>query len=428
MSATQSDLSSPASGSASTRSVTGNAMDVSFFATPYRHAAGSPIRALFPYMSLPGMISFAGGMPDPALFDRDGLQRAHEKAWSNPSACLQYGPTDGLPSLRAALAAVMRSREVACDDGDIMVTAGSQQGLDLLLRVMVEPGDVILVEQPAYPATLQAIRLAQGRIIPVAVDADGLDVDALSEQLACWDDRLSEPKALYTVPTFSNPSGLTMSRARRVALLELAVKHRLLLIEDDPYSGLRFAGEAQPSLLALAQDVPGARDLIVHFSSLSKILAPGMRVGWMLAPAEIMRRCSIARQTVDLCGPGWMQAVAAAYLEGDTFAAHLPNIIASYRAKCDALANGLSESLGEQLTFARPQGGMFLWGRFAQGIDAAVVLKAAIEHGVMFVPGEAFYASNADASAVRLSFATPTLEQIGEGTKRLAQAVSSVAD
>ena len=420
MSAMQSDSSGLAAGSATTRS----AIDASFFAAPFQHPAGSPIRELFPYLSRPGMISFAGGMPDPALFDGEGLQRAHEKVWGQLSACLQYGPTDGLPVLRSALASVMRARGVACDDANIMVTSGSQQGLDLLLRVMVEPGDVILVEEPAYPATLQAIRLAQARVIPVAVDDDGLDIDALSERLTHWDETLPEPKALYTVPTFSNPTGLTMSRARRLALLWLAVKHRLLLIEDDPYSGLRYSGEAVPSLLALSEEVPGSRDWIVHFSSLSKIVAPGMRIGWMLAPTEIMRRCSIARQTVDLCGPGWTQAVAAAYLEDDAYAAHLPRIIAAYRAKCDALASGLRAALGEQLSFSTPQGGMFLWARFTSGANAAAVLKAAIEQGVMFVPGAAFYSDKADPSTVRLSFAMPSVDQIGEGVERLAQAVS----
>lgn len=418
MSATQSDTSGLAAGPS---------LDASFFAAPFRHPVGSPIRELFPYLSRPGMISFAGGMPDPALFDGDGLQRAQEKAWKNKSACLQYGPTDGLPMLRAALASVMRARGVRCDESGIMVTSGSQQGLDLLLRVMVEPGDVILVEEPAYPATLQAIRLAQARVVSLAVDDDGLDIDALSARLAQWDRTLPEPKALYTVPTFSNPTGLTMSRARRIALLELAVKHRLLLIEDDPYSGLRFSGDAVPSLLALSEEVPGSRDWIVHFSSLSKIVAPGMRIGWMLAPTEIMRRCSIARQTVDLCGPGWLQAVATAYLEDDACAAHLPHIIAAYRAKCDALASGLQAALGEQLTFSTPQGGMFLWGRFASGVDAAEVLKAAIEQGVMFVPGAAFYSDKADRSTVRLSFAMPSVEQIGEGVKRLALAVAQTA-
>lgn len=423
MSATQSEPSGLVVGSAKT----GSAIDASFFAAPFQHPAGSPIRELFPYLSRPGMISFAGGMPDPALFDGEGLQRAHEKAWQDKSACLQYGPTDGLPALRAVLANVMRSRGVACDGSGIMVTSGSQQGLDLLLRVMVEPGDVILVEQPAYPATLQAIRLAQARVVSVTVDDDGLDIDALSERLRNWDPTLPEPKALYTVPTFSNPTGLTMSRARRIALLELAVKHRLLLIEDDPYSGLRFSGEAVPSLLALSEEVAGSRDWIVHFSSLSKIMAPGMRIGWMLAPTEIMRRCSIARQTVDLCGPGWLQAVAAAYLEDEAFVAHLPRIVAAYRAKCDALASGLRSAMGAQLTFSTPQGGMFLWGRFTSGANAADVLKAAIEQNVMFVPGAAFYSDKADPSTVRLSFAMPSVEQIEEGVKRFARAVSHVA-
>ncbi|KVD70485.1 2-aminoadipate aminotransferase [Burkholderia ubonensis] len=389
------------------------------FTTPFQHPAGSPIRELFKYLGEPGMISFAGGYPASDLFDVDGLSAAAARAYAQPTRCLQYGPTDGLAELKHELIALMSRRGVACTPTELVVTTGSQQGLDLLLRVMVAPGDVVLTEQPAYPATLQALRLQQARIVTIPVDGDGLDVDRLDALLTAG--TIAQPKLLYTVPTFANPTGATLSRERRLKLLRLAVRHRFLIVEDDPYADLRFAGEALPSMLALAGEVDGARDWIVHFASLSKIVAPGLRVGWTIAPAEIARRCVIAKQTVDLCSAPWTQAIAAEYLADGALERHLPRITDAYKRKCAAMCDALRDGLGDAIEFHRPEGGMFVWARIG-AVSSAQLLQHAIANKIVFVPGNAFFADNVDDASLRLSFAAPDVDAIREGVARLARA------
>lgn len=331
------------------------------FTPSFQNPAGSPIRELFKYLGEPGMISFAGGYPASDLFDVDGLNAAAARAYAQPTRCLQYGPTDGLAELKHELIALMARRNATCTSAELLVTTGSQQGLDLLLRVMVSPGDIVLTEQPAYPATLQAMRLQQARIVTVPVDGHGLDVERLDAMLASG--AVAQPKLLYTVPTFANPTGATLTRERRIALLRLAVRYRFLIVEDDPYGDLRFAGKPVPSMLSLANEVDGARDWIVHFASLSKIVAPGLRVGWTIAPAEIARRCVIAKQTVDLCSAPWTQAIAAEYLAAGSVERHLPRITQAYRSKCDAMCDALHAGFGDAIAFHRPEGGMFIWAR-----------------------------------------------------------------
>ncbi|KVT01324.1 PLP-dependent aminotransferase family protein [Burkholderia ubonensis] len=389
------------------------------FTTPFQHPAGSPIRELFKYLGEPGMISFAGGYPASDLFDVDGLNAAAARAYAQPTRCLQYGPTDGLAELKQQLIALMARRSVTCSPAELVVTTGSQQGLDLLLRVMVAPGDVVLTEQPAYPATLQALRLQQARVVTIPVDGDGLDVDRIDALLASG--AIAQPKLLYTVPTFANPTGATLSRERRLKLLRLAVRHRFLIVEDDPYADLRFAGEALPSMLALADEVDGARDWIVHFASLSKIVAPGLRVGWTIAPAEIARRCVIAKQTVDLCSAPWTQAIAAEYLADGALERHLPRITDAYKRKCAAMCDALRDGLGDAIEFHRPEGGMFVWARIG-AVSSAQLLQHAIANKIVFVPGNAFFADNVDDASLRLSYAAPDVDAIREGVARLARA------
>jgi 2-aminoadipate transaminase len=386
------------------------------FTPSFQNPSGSPIRELFKYLSEPGMISFAGGYPASDLFDVDGLHAASARAYQNPVRCLQYGPTDGIPELKQQLIALMAQRDVSCVGDELLVTTGSQQGLDLLLRIWVNAGDVVLTEQPAYPATLQALKLQQAHVITVPVDEHGLDVDALATLLASG--TVASPRLLYTVPTFANPTGATLSRARRIALLKLAVQYRFLIVEDDPYGDLRFAGAKVPSILALTSEVDGSRDWVVHFASLSKIVAPGLRVGWTVAPPEIVRRCVIAKQTVDLCSTPWTQAIAAEYLADGALDRHLPRIAGMYQRKSDALCNALRTQFGGAIEFHEPEGGMFVWARI-DGVDVAELLTRAIANKVIFVPGRAFFADKPDPCALRLSFAAPGIDDIREGARRL---------
>ncbi|RDU96389.1 PLP-dependent aminotransferase family protein [Trinickia dinghuensis] len=395
------------------------------FAAPFRAPQGSPIRELFKYVGRPGMISFAGGYPSKDLFDREGLAKALDAAYrSDPVACLQYGDTAGAPLLRRSLARLMGERGVQCGPDDIVVTTGSQQGFDLLLRTLIAPGDTALIEEPAYPAAIAALRLAGANIVTVRTDGDGIDVDALAAQLDAWPAGAGRPKLLYTVPTFANPTGATLPRERREALVRLAQARRIVLVEDDPYGELRFAGNPVPPILALADACPGARDWVVYFGSLSKIVAPGLRIGWAIAPAPIARRMIVAKQTSDLCTSPLAQETARHYLDGGGLEQHLRSILGAYRSRCEAMLKALAHFAPNDIEFSAPQGGMFVWARLAGGRDAGEVLKRAIERNVMFVPGTAFFVREPDASSLRLSFAAPGEAEAFEGARRLASALS----
>ena len=391
------------------------------FAGAYKAPRGSAIRELFPYLSLPDMISFAGGYPSPALFDTEGLHAAMEHAMRAPPAeWLQYANTQGELPLREALVAWMARRGIAAKAEQVLVTTGSQQGFDLVLRVMIDPGDTVLVERPTYTTALQALRHAGARVITVGTDADGLDVTELETVLAA---NRASIKALYTLPTFGNPTGATMSLARRRKLLELAVRHQVLIIEDDAYGDLRFDGEEVPALAALAREA-GAEDRLVYLATLSKIVAPGLRAGWMVAPAEIVQRCVIAKQTIDLSTSPWIQGAATHYLNSGMLERHLPRIRAAYREQAHAMVDALQERLAGKLAFSAPQGGMFVWGFLPTGIDAGALVRIAIEEKVMYVPGAPFYADAPDPRSLRLCFSMSSPERIRLGVERLQRAFS----
>ena len=374
------------------------------FSKAFEAPRPSAIRELFPYMSRPDMISFAGGYPSADLFDAEGLHAAIERALqAPPSAWLQYAATEGELPLREALSAWMARRGIAAAPDRILVTTGSGQALDLVLRVLINPGDTILVERPTYSTALQAMRLAGAR--PVGVDHEQLES--------------VEAKALYIVPTFANPSGATLTLEQRKRLLDIAAHRKLYIIEDDAYGDLRFEGEPVPPLAALAKDA-GAGEYVIHLSTLSKIVAPGLRVGWMTAAPEVLRRCVIAKQAADLCTSPWIQHAAAEYLKAGI---PLGRIVTAYRERAHAMAQALRAELAGKFMFAAPQGGMFIWGTLPTGVDAGALLRTAIEEKVMYVPGAPFYADAPDVSTLRLCFSMTQPERIRLGVERLANAV-----
>jgi 2-aminoadipate transaminase len=384
------------------------------FSKAFEAPRGSAIRELWQYLSLPDMISFAGGYPSPALFDAEGLHAAMEHAMRAPPAeWLQYANTQGELGLREALAAWMARRGIDALADRVLVTTGSQQGFDLILRVLIDPGDTVIVERPTYTTALQALRHVGARVATVGTDADGMDVGELANllgKISC--------KAIYTLPTFGNPTGATLPLARRKRLIELAQRHDVLIIEDDAYGDVRFDGEDVAPLAALA----GER--VVYLSTLSKIVAPGLRVGWMLAAPEIIRRCVIAKQTVDLSTSPWIQGAAAHYLKSGLLERHLPRIVAAYREQAQAMVSGLRERLAGHIAFTAPQGGMFVWGTLPTGMDAAALLRAAIEEKVMYVPGAPFFAEAPDPRTLRLCFSMSSPERIRAGVERLQKAFS----
>ncbi|WP_118178612.1 PLP-dependent aminotransferase family protein [Paraburkholderia phosphatilytica] len=396
------------------------------FSRAFVNPASSPIRDLFKYLDDPEMISFAGGYPDPTLFDVDGLEAASRRAYGDSLSCLQYGSTDGIAKLKMEIIHLMASRGVATCAENLVVTTGSQQAFDLLLRVMVNDGDVVFVETPTYPMNILAARAQGARIVPVNTDSDGLNVVELERLLDAIRSDADRPKLLYTVPSFGNPTGATLSLQRRLHLLKLAVKHRFLIAEDDPYGDLRFGGDGIPSLQALTREVDGSSDWVVHMASLSKIVAPGLRVAWSISPLPIAHRCYVAKQSADVGSSPWTQGIAAEYLAAGSLERHLKSIRNGYGEKCRVLCHSLRELMGDALTFHEPEGGMFIWAKLNGDLTAAELLKECIERKVMFVPGAGFHAGDPDPTTLRLSFAAPSVANIKKGVKRLHDALETI--
>jgi DNA-binding transcriptional MocR family regulator len=394
------------------------------FADRLNNVETSAIRELFKLLGKPGIISFAGGFPDSAMFDVDGIRAASNKALDEePGAALQYGATEGYQPLREQLAAFMHSKgalDVAPEQ--LIVTTGSQQALDLLGKTMIGPGDKVIVEGPTFLATIQCFRLYGAELISAPVDADGVDTDRLEQLIA-----EHQPKMVYLIPTFGNPSGVMLSLERRKRVLELAVKYQTLIVEDDPYGDLYFGEAPPPSMLALSSQVPGSRDLLAHCGSLSKVLSPGLRVGWMIAPPELLAKATMCKQFSDAHTSTFAQATAAQYLKAGRMPATLAHVRQVYAERAQAMGNALREQLGDAIAFVQPQGGLFVWARLtgAHGkiSNGAEFAKRAIAQGVAFVPGVPFYAADPDPSTLRLSFATADVARIEEGVARLAQAL-----
>lgn len=374
-----------------------------------------------PYAMRPGTISLAGGYPAQELFDVEGLSTASGQVLARLGACLQYSNIDGQANLRHELAKLSAARGLICDpDTELAVTGGSQQAMALISRVMLEPGDHVIIETPAFPNSVQALRYTGATVHTVPSGPEGIDIDALDELAA----RI-RPKMVCVVASFSNPCGATISRKRRVRLLELAVKHRFLIVEDDPYSELRFAGEAVPPIAALA--VGEQRHWAVYLASMSKTMAPALRIGWLVAPAEVRRRCVGAKAADDMAASAWIQEVVAQYLANGRYEEHVPRIRDAYRSRCDAMADALTRELHGRVTFSKPEGGMFFWARLTGDIDATRLLPYAIEKEVVYVPGKAFYANvdQADLFAMRMSFSTMNESQIALGIVRLGEALDA---
>ena len=393
------------------------------FADRLNNVETSAIRELFKLLGKPGIISFAGGFPDAALFDVDGIREAANAALtSDPGAALQYGATEGYNPLREQLAAFMQAKSASVAAEQLIVTTGSQQALDLLGKTMISPGDKVIVEGPTFLATIQCFRLYGAELISAPIDGDGVQTDALEALIA-----EHRPKLVYLIPTFGNPSGATLSLERRKKVLELAVKYNTLVVEDDPYGDLYFDQAPPPSLLALSDTVPGSRELLAHCGSLSKVLSPGLRVGWMVAPPELLGKATMCKQFSDAHTSTFAQATAAQYLAACRLPATLAKVRAVYAERAHTMCQALRADLGDAVTFAPPQGGLFVWarlsgvgGKTANGNDLA---KRAIEQGVAFVPGTPFYANQPDHATFRVSFATVGTDKIVEGVQRLAAAL-----
>lgn len=376
-------------------------------------ATSSVIRDLLRLVDRPGIISLAGGLPAAESFPveriREATRRALDTVATYGHAALQYGPTEGDTALRGVLAA----RQAAAVD-EVIVTSGSQQALDLVARALVDPGDVVVVESPAYLGTLQALRTRSPQFEPVVCDRNGLDVEVLAQRLS---DGL-RPKLVSVVPNFQNPTGSVLSLDRRRTLLDLSARYGFVIVEDDPYGPLRFAGEPLPSLWELG----GAGGLVVSLGTASKLLAPGLRVGWACAPSWLMPSLVRLKQSADLHTAGLGQMIVGDLLGDVAFMdAHHRRLAEVYGSRCRALADALEG----HAQFDRPDGGMFLWAA-TPGKDTAAALERAVAGGVAYVPGSAFGVDGGFPDRLRLSFATAPMTAFPAAVDRLVAALDPI--
>ncbi|RII22111.1 2-aminoadipate transaminase [Streptomyces sp. YIM 130001] len=374
---------------------------------------GSPVRDILAVTARPEVINFAGGLPAPGLFDTEGVAAAFRAVLEEtPQRALQYSTTEGEPQLREALAGRMSARGLATVPDDLLVTTGSQQALSLLATALVEPGDTVLVEDPCYLAALQVFAFAGARVVPVPCDDDGVDPEALDALVAA-----ERPKLLYTVPTFQNPTGRTMPVGRRAAIADVAVRRGLWIVEDDPYGELRFEGERVPWIA----EQEGAAERTVLLGSFSKVMAPGLRLGWLRAPEALLRACAVAKQAADLHTPTVNQLAAVRYLADRDLDAHVARVAGAYGERRDVLLDGLPAVLPEGARWVRPAGGMFVWVRLPSGFDAGALLARAVENEVAYVPGAPFFAGAPEVGTMRLCFVTQAADELREGLRRLGR-------
>lgn len=388
-----------------------------------RNAHASDIRELLKLTARPDMISLAGGLPDPALFPVEEYTAAMDRLMaSHGRQALQYSTTEGLTELRELLVQNLAGEGIECPDGieNVILTTGSQQALELLGKVFIEPGDTILIEAPSYLGAIQAFSLRQPRYEAVEMDGQGLKVDLLAEKLAQLKKEGRAPKFLYTVPTFQNPAGVCLSLERRKALLELADREDFLVIEDDPYGRLRFRGEPLPSLKSL--DKSGR---VISLRTFSKTLAPGLRTGYVIGNPEFLRRIVILKQSADLCSPALTQYIILEMLQTGAMERYIEKVIQSYGQKETVMAAALKATQAQTgASWNEPEGGMFFWLQLPEGLNAGNLLFKAVEAGVAYVKGPAFYTDETSGlNCMRLNFSQPSPSQIERGIERLASII-----
>jgi 2-aminoadipate transaminase len=386
---------------------------------------GSAIRELLKVTEMPGTISLAGGLPASEIFPIPKLIEVTQRILTrNGQQALQYGTTEGYTPLRELLAQQMRERGHDVTVDNFLITSGSQQGLDLLAKILIDPGDPLLTESPTYMGALQACNPYEPRYVPVRSDDQGLVTDELEVALK------QHPKFIYALPNFQNPTGISFTLERRQKLVEMAATYDVPIVEDDPYSQLRFEGQPLPSLLDLEnarqQAISnGTQQLyqgnVVQLNTFSKVLTPGLRVGWIVGAAELIRKLVMAKQGADLHTATFNQMIAYEVARDGFLEEHVPLIRQTYRERRDAMLAALEEYFPDNVTWTHPEGGMFLWIRLPEGIDAGALLQEALEYRIAFVPGTAFHPNGGGENTMRLSFSAANPQQIEEGVHRLGR-------
>lgn len=371
----------------------------------------SAVREILKVAERPDMISFAGGLPAPELFPVEALARAHADVFAREgAAAMQYSTTEGWRPLREWIAARMNGRGCKATTETTLITSGSQQGIDLAARIFLDPGDAVIVENPSYVAALQVFKSYEAEIVPVDSDDEGIRVDQVERAV-----REYNPKCIYVVPEFQNPKGTSLSLERRERLVEIARRYRVPVIEDDPYGELRYQGERMPSLASLDAD-----GMVVHLSTFSKTLSPGMRIGWAIAREEIIHALTAAKQASDLHTSTIEQRAAARLLEDFDYDGHVSKLCQVYGERCAAMRASLEAHFPRETRWTRPEGGLFLWVELPAGVSGEELFEDSIKEKVAFVPGAAFFARDGGSNFIRLNFSNRQPRMIEEGISRIS--------
>lgn len=377
----------------------------------------SAVRALFAVANRPEIVSLAGGMPNIKDLGLDAIADNVARMIRDRGAqVMQYGSGQGEIPIREAIPDVMALESITGHPDDIVITAGSQQGLDLVTRVFCNPGDVILAESPSYVGAIGTFLSYQTEVVHVASDEHGLEPTALRETIARLTAEGKQVKFLYTIPNFNNPSGLTQTQQRRREVLEACNEARIMVVEDNPYGLLTLEGDPQPAMRALDEDV-------IYLGSFSKIFAPGFRVGWVLAPHAVREKLVLAQESATLCPPVFSQFAISDYLEHYDWRGQILTYRDMYRGRRDAMLEELSERMPDGVSWTRPEGGFFVWLTLPEGIDSQAMLPRGVNARVAYVPGGAFYADGQGAENIRLSYCFPTADRIREGVDRLGNVI-----
>ncbi len=375
----------------------------------------SAIREIFKSLSDPSMISFSGGNPAPESFPVEELAALSREVYErHPSAALQYGITEGYGPLREQVKARLRSRfGIGGPDDEVIIVTGGQQGLELSCKVLCNEGDVVLCENPSFIGALNAFRSYGVTLRGIPIEEDGMNMDELERALS----EESRVRFIYTIPTFQNPAGVTMSLEKRKRLYELARKHDVLILEDNPYGELRFSGEDVPTIKSMDED-----GRVIYDGSFSKIVAPGIRLGFVCAPSEVISKIVVAKQISDVHSNAYFQLLVSLFLERYDLDEHIERICGLYRGKCQRMLDAADRFFDPRVTVTRPEGGLFLWATLPEGADMPAFCKAALSEKVAVVPGSSFMARPEDlTTAVRLNYSMPSFEQIDKGMEILGR-------
>jgi 2-aminoadipate transaminase len=388
------------------------------FAQRTRVMKSSAMRDLMALTARDDMISLAGGLPDTSTFPPGFFTELMGRVATDSAAkALQYGPTEGIADVREAIAQVMKAEGMTVDPDSILPTSGGQQAIDLVCKILIDPGDVIIAEAPTYPGAVPTFCSYEADVIQVPMDRDGMQIDRLQESLAQLDREGRRPKFIYTIPNFHNPAGVTMSEERRHELLRIAGERELLVLEDNPYGLLRYEGDPLPTLYSLD------RDFVLYAGTFSKILSPGVRIGWVVAPPPVLRQLVLGKGSADLCSSSISQYFIAEYFRAGPWINYVRSLSELYRRRRDVMLDALAEHFPREATWTHPQGGLFLWATLPDYIDTTDLLARAIQERVAFVPGRAAFVDGRGGSSMRLNFSGVDEDSIREGIRRLGEVI-----